>query len=165
MELANSLSYLLIRKHYIRSLVRLEICELDHNAYILVKVALALFILPSTSSSASPSVVIEQKLSTNSTGHPSSKIWLALLWLILKAFVLFILISKPTARASVTRRSAFACMSESLCESRQMSSAKSRSSRCLVKLHIMPFFCRVNWLKISSRTMARRSGDSVLRLS
>ena len=66
--------------------------------------------------------------STNSTGHRLSKIWFALLWFTLIALVLFILISKTTSRASVTRRYAYGCLSKSLWDRRQISSAKSRPS-------------------------------------
>ena len=136
----------------IRSFVRLEICGLTHTACILPRAVRGLFSLQLTSSCAPPSIVSSRSFQQTQPGIRPRLFGLRCYgWLSWRDYT-----SKPTERASILRQSEFACISVSLWERRHMSSAKSRSSRCLVK----NLLCRINWLMMSSRTMAKISGGS-----
>ena len=74
------------------------------------------------------------------------------------AFCMFIF--KPVFSASCVNLLDFFCICLCVCDSRHMSSAKSRSSNCLVNVQWMPFWlCLTVSLIIQSITMIKINGD------
>ena len=93
-------------------------------------------------SSPSPLVAIfdpkHVKLSTSSIGSPFSVTVSSVLVFIRRCFVFLALIFSPILSVVVAMMSVFVCMSWCRCVSKAISSAKSKSSRMVVSVHLIP---------------------------
>ena len=102
------------------------------------------------------------KSSISSTSSPVSMMAASVLLFILTCFVFLVLIFSPVSPAFLAMSSILACMSGCRCESSTISSAKSKSSRRLVRVHHIPLlFPFITLFMTQSIPRRKRKGESI----
>ena len=140
------------------------------DLHVLLSVAnpwLSFEILVLISFSVSPLVVILEpryvKSSISSISSPFSMMAASVLLFILKCFVFLVLIFSPISLAFLVMSSILACIYRCRCESSAISSAKSKSSRTLVRVHRIPLlFPFITLFMTQSIPRRKRKGESIL---
>ena len=125
-------------------LFRVEKDDMFHTVFKMLNSCLAFLILFLTSSYVPPLSVTtlprQVNVLSSSISFPFSCTLACCILFTFSSFVFCMFIFKPVFSASFVNLLDFFCICLCECDSRQVSSAKSRSSNCLVNVHWMPFW-------------------------